>query len=187
MRLTLDMELAHEILASRSVPPLPASLRGVAIVKGSATPELLDACVRLLKLLDTPSDIPYLSPLILREVLYRLLCLPQGSILRSIVTADDVRSRIAKAITWMKRHYAEPLQMPELAALAGVSLSTFNARFRSLTGISPLQYQKQLRLFAAQDRMVIEGADVSQQPSMWATKVSASSLASIGGNLASRP
>ena len=161
LRLKLNMELVREVLASKSVPELAASLRGVAIVKGETPPELLDACIRLLELLDAPKDIPFLSLHVQREILYRLLSLPQGNILRSIATADDTSSRIAKAVTWVKRHFAEPMQMEELAATAGVSQSTLNSRFRSLTGMSPLQYQKQLRLLAAQDRMVIEGADAS--------------------------
>ena len=161
LRLKLNMELVREVLASKSVPHSSASLRGIAIVKGNVTPELLSACIRLLELLDSPRDIPFLNALVKQEILYRLLCLPQGTILRSIATADDASNRIAKAVTWVKKHFAEPIQMAELASVAGVSQSTLNSRFRSLTGMSPLQYQKQLRLLAAQDRMVIEGADAS--------------------------
>lgn len=160
LRLTIEMQLVRDVLASKSFSE-SATPRARGIVRGSTTPELLNACSRLLELLDSPTDIPYLNSHIQLEILYRLLRMPQGVTLRHIATSGDATNRIATAVSWVKRNYAKPVHMAELSAMTGVSQATFNAKFRALTGLSPLQYQKQLRLFAAQDRMVIDGEDAS--------------------------
>jgi transcriptional regulator GlxA family with amidase domain len=110
----------------------------------------------LVGLLDSPKDIPFLSRLIQREVIYRLLCSPQGERLRAIVTSGDLSNRTAKAIAWLKVNYAKPLHMEELAETARMGVSTLHHQFRALTAMSPLQYQKQLRLQAARKRMLTE-------------------------------
>lgn len=144
LRLTIDIALVRDVLASSSLLPA-APLRDLGLVKGTATPELLDASVRLLELLESPDDISYLGRHVQREILYRLLRLPQGANLSYIATSGETGNRIANAVTWVKKNFSKAIHMSELADIAGVSRSTFNSRFRALTGLSPLQYQKQLR------------------------------------------
>ncbi len=159
--LKLDLAVAREMLAREplgTAPPAPP-VHGVAM--GRNSPGLLDACSRLLDLLATPGDIAFLAPLIQREILYRLLRGPQGQRLRAIATAGDPSQRAARAAAWLRAHYHQPLRIQELAAHAGMGVSTLHHHFRALTAMSPLQYQKHLRLQAARDQMLLEGLDAA--------------------------
>jgi len=133
--------------------------RGVAI--GQAPAGLLKACSRLMELLDSPEDIPFLSHLIQREIIYRIMKTPQGARLRTIATTGDLGNRTARAITWLKDNYAKRLHMEELAGVARMGVSTLHHQFRALTAMSPLQYQKQLRLQRARERMLMDGVDAT--------------------------
>jgi transcriptional regulator GlxA family with amidase domain len=128
---------------------------------GETTAELLSACCRLLDLLDAPQDIPFLSDLIQREIIYRILRGVEGARLRAIATLGDQSHRTAKAIAWIRTNYAKPLRVEDLADIAGMGISTLHHHFRALTAMSPLQYQKQLRLQAARGRMLMDGLDAA--------------------------
>lgn len=117
--------------------------------------------LRLVRLLDTPSDIPALAPLALREIFYRLLKGQQGQRLHEIAIADSQTHRVTKAIERLNHHYAKPLHIDELASHVNVSTSTLHHRFKSITAMSPLQYQKQPRLQEAHRLMISEGLDVT--------------------------
>jgi AraC-like DNA-binding protein len=125
------------------------------------TVEFLNACCRLLDLLSAPEDIPFLSGLIQREIVYRILRSAEGSRLRAIATLGEQSHRTAKVIAWIKANYEKPLRVEELAELAGMGVSTLHHHFRVLTAMSPLQYQKQLRLQAARGRMLMDGLDAA--------------------------
>jgi transcriptional regulator GlxA family with amidase domain len=112
-------------------------------------------------LLNNPHDIPALAPLIQREILYRLLTSEQGARLRQIVLADSQAQKIAKAIDWLKQNYALPLRIETLARSVNMSPSSLHHHFRSVTAMSPLQYQKQLRLQAARRLMLSEMLDAA--------------------------
>lgn len=161
MLLRLDMAIVREILSREELPEVEPSgqPRGVAI--GQAPAGLLNACSRLMELLDTPEDIPFLSHLIQREIIYRILKTPQGARLRTIATTGDLGNRTARAITWLKDNYAKRLHMEELAGVARMGVSTLHHQFRALTAMSPLQYQKQLRLQRARERMLMDGVDAT--------------------------
>jgi AraC-like DNA-binding protein len=161
LHLKLDMAVVREILTQQEYqrPEGPCQSRGIAV--GTTTVELLKPCSRLLDLLDAPQDIPFLSNLIQREIVYRLLQGPQGERLRTIATLGDQSQRTAKAIAWLKANYARPLSLGELAGVAQMGMSTLHHHFRALTAMSPLQYQKQLRLQTARERMLIEGLDAA--------------------------
>ena len=133
--------------------------RGIAI--GKTTVDLLQPFCRLLDLLDASEDIPFLSNLIQREIVYRLLRGPQGERLRAIATLGDQSHRTAKAIAWLRANYTKPLRVEKLAEIARMGMSTLHHHFRSLTAMSQLQYQKQLRLVAARERMLVEGIDAA--------------------------
>ncbi len=161
LRLALEMSLVREILSQDGFPEpaVSSESRGMAI--GKTTVELFSACSRLVDLLDDPDDIPFLSNAIQREIVYRLLRGPQGERLRAIATTGDQSNRTAKAIAWLRANYAQPLRVEELAAVARMGLSTLHHHFRALTATTPLQYQKQLRLHAARDRMLMDGLDAA--------------------------
>jgi len=132
-----------------------------AMATGELTVEFLSACCRLMDLLDAPRDIPFLSGLIQREIVYRMLRGPEGARLRAIATPGDQSNRTAKAIAWVKANYAKALRVEELAEMAGMGVSTLHHHFRALTAMSPVQYQKQLRLQAARGRMLVDGLDAA--------------------------
>ena len=161
LALELQMPVVRELLSREEVHVPPLSPETPAMVTGVITAELLSACCRLLDLLANPQDIPFLSGLIQREIIYRLLCGPDGARLRAIATAGDQSHRTARAISWIRDNYAKPVRVEDLAQLAGMGVSTLHHHFRVLTHMSPLQYQKQLRLQAARGRMLLDGLDAS--------------------------
>jgi AraC-like DNA-binding protein len=134
---------------------------GVNLVTSHAWMCLASACCRLVDLLASPRDIPFLSGLIQREIIYRLLCGPEGARLRAIATSGDQSHRTARAISWIRDNYSKPVRVEDLAEIAAMGVSTLHHHFRVLTHRSPLQYQKQLWLQAARGRMLVDGLDAS--------------------------
>ncbi|HKU22695.1 MAG TPA: AraC family transcriptional regulator [Terriglobales bacterium] len=161
MLLKLDMASVREILNHAEFQSQNGSSDAPGLAIGRTTVDLLKPCSRLLDLLDAPEDIPFLSSVVQREIVYRLLRGPQGARLRAIATLGDQSHRTAKAIAWLRANYAKPLRLEELAEVARMGMSTLHHHFRALTAMSPLQYQKQLRLVAARERMLIEGLDAA--------------------------
>jgi AraC-like DNA-binding protein len=135
------------------------SKRGLAVAPLDA--QLLDAVERLVALLDSPQDIRPLAPLILREITYRLLAGPQGARLRQIASAGAPAYRISQAILWLKSHFAESFSVETLAKRIGLSPSSLHQHFKSITAMSPLQYQKQLRLQEARRLLLGESIDAA--------------------------
>lgn len=159
--LRLEMPEVRRILSEGEFAVIGEAIgpRGMAV--GTTTAELLEASSRLLNLLDAPEDIPFLGGQIQREIIYRLLRSPQGQHLRCIATSGEQSNRTARAVAWLRSNYAKPLRVEELATVAQMGLSTLHHHFRSLTAMSPLQYQKQLRLHVARERMLNEDLDAS--------------------------
>jgi AraC-like DNA-binding protein len=161
MFLRFDMPTVREVLTRDDIPEAEVSTHRQGLAVGKTTVELLSACRRLLDLLDTPGDIPFLSPLIQREIIYRLLKTPQASRLRAIATSGDLSQRITRAIAWLRANFTKPLHIQELAETARMGVSTLHHQFRALTSMSPLQYQKMLRLQTARERMLMDGLDAT--------------------------
>jgi len=159
--LKLDMPVVRELLGREEFQATEVPSDKPAMATGEVTAELLDACCRLVDLLKTPQDIPFLSGLIQREIIYRILRGPDAARLRAIATLGDQSHRTAKAIAWLRANYTKPLRVEELAEVARMGMSTLHHHFRALTAMSPLQYQKQLRLVAARERMLVEGLDAA--------------------------
>lgn len=158
--LRLEMPLVRQIMNQEEIRfEVSSETRGMAV--GVSSVELLDACSRLVDLLDAPQDIPFLGGLIQREIIYRLLRSPQGKHLRAIATLGEQSHRTATAVSWLRMNYAKPLRVEELADMAQMGVSTLHHHFRSLTAMSPLQYQKQLRLHVARERMLNDGLDAA--------------------------
>jgi AraC-like DNA-binding protein len=161
LSLKLDMSMVRELLSREEIHVAEASSDSPAMSIGETTPEFLSACCRLLDLLYNPQDIPFLSGLIQREIIYRILRGPEGARLRAVATLGDQSHRTAKAIAWIAANYAKPLRVEELAQMASMGLSTLHHHFRIMTSMSPLQYQKQLRLQSAQSLMLNNGLDAA--------------------------
>jgi AraC-like DNA-binding protein len=161
MSLKLEMPVVRELLSREEIQVTETTSESPAMATGEATVEFLGACCRLMDLLDSPEDIPFLSGLIQREIIYRILRGPEGVRLRAIATLGDQSNRTAKAIAWIRANYAKPLRVEDLADVAGMGVSTLHHHFRALTAMSPLQYQKQFRLQAARGRMLIDGLDAA--------------------------
>jgi AraC-like DNA-binding protein len=154
--LKLDQREMAQLMVDSHLPPPRAQQSSRGMATGAVTVPLLSACHRLLDLLAAQQDIPILAPLIQREILYRLLVGEQGARLRQIASAGSQSYQIAQAIEWLKRHYTRPLRIEDLAAYVHMSPSTFHHHFRVLTAMSPLQYQKWLRLNEARRLMLTE-------------------------------
>jgi AraC-like DNA-binding protein len=149
VQLAADMDLAQ--------PPRDCAFRALSV--GKLDPMVQDALLRLVSLLDTPPLIPQLAPLIEREIAVRLLAGAYGPLLRHLVAAGSPSQQIARAVSWLKLNFANALRVDQLAEHAHMSPSTFRQHFRAITGMSPLQYQKQLRLQEARQLMLSQHLD----------------------------
>lgn len=161
LTLKLDMSMVRELLGREEIHVAEAPSGAPAMCTGETTPEFLSACCRLVDLLSSPHDIPFLSGLIQREIIYRVLRSPEGARLRAIATLGDQSHRAAKAAAWIASNYARPLRVEDLAQVATMGVSTLHHHFRMLTAMTPLQYQKQLRLQAARSLMLNSGLDAA--------------------------
>lgn len=161
LMLALDLQVIGRILVDTDLPVLPLLSTGRGMQAGNTALPLLGVVGRLLALLDEPENIPALAPLLQREILYRLLIGAQGQHLRQIARGGSQSQRIAKAIALLKANFMQPLRMDQLADSVSMGLSTFNHHFRSLTSMSPLQFQKQLRLHEGRRLMLVENMDAA--------------------------
>src|SRR6266853_1338695 len=150
-----------DILNTEEVHIPEASSGACAMATGETTVELVNSCSRMMDLLDAPRDISFFSKLIQREIIYRLLQGSLGARLRAIATFETKCHRTAKAVAWLRSNYEKPLRVEHLATIAGMSRSTLHLHFRALTAMSPLQFQKQLRLHAARQRILTGGLDAA--------------------------
>lgn len=159
LMLFLDSTTVLRIAAEMQLPQPPKDCRYRPITVEALDAGTLGALARLVELLDDAVLLPQLAPLIQNEIIVRLLMGPHGPQLRHIVTAGSPSQQIAKAVAWLKLNFCLPLRMEELAARVHMSPSTFRQHFRAVTGISPLQFQKQLRLQQARQLMLSENVD----------------------------
>ncbi|RDS86909.1 AraC family transcriptional regulator [Dyella psychrodurans] len=158
--LRLDPVRIGEWLSEVKLPkPAAATARGFAL--SPLNTELLDPLLRLVRLLDSPRDLSLLAPLIERELIYRLLTGEQGARLAQIAVVGGQGQHIARAIQWLKQHYNKPLRISDLANMVNMSASSLHHHFREITAMSPLQYQKLLRLHEARRLLLTEGCDVA--------------------------
>jgi AraC-like DNA-binding protein len=162
LRLEIDLHEVAQMMVDSHLPAPRVQHPGRGMAVGKVTPRLAGAFERLLELLDSPEDIPILAPIIRKEILYRLLVGDQGPRLRLIATMGSQSNHIAAVVNWLNENYTEPLLVEDLARRANMSTSTFHQHFRSMTALSPLQYQKQLRLNEARRLMLVKGLDATQ-------------------------
>ncbi len=162
LTMELDLRMIAQLMVSSNIPGARPSKDSLGIAVSKLTTPLLDAFNRLIDLLDHPDDIPTLAPLIQQEIFYRLLVGEQGPRLRQITAVGNHGYQIARAIDWLKENFSQPIKVEDLARKAGLSLSAFHNHFRSTTAMSPLQYQKRMRLNEARRLMLTEHIDASK-------------------------
>jgi AraC-like DNA-binding protein len=161
LRLKLDLREISQLMVDSHLPPPRAQQSSRGMATGEVTLPLLTAFQRLIDLLAEPKDIPILAPIIQREISYRLLVGDQGARLRQMASAGSQSHQIARAIDWLKGNFTQPLRIDDLATQVNMSTSTFHHHFRALTAMSPLQYQKWLRLNEARRLMLTERLDAT--------------------------
>ena len=161
LRLDIDPVEITTLISDAGPMGVPSRPAGRGLYVEPIDQPMLDALLRLTRLLDTPKDIAMLAPLIRREILYRLLRSPQGYRLYEIASENSQTHRVSRAISWLNGNFQQPLRIDSLAREANLSVSTLHHRFKAMTAMSPLQYQKQLRLNEARRLMLSEGLDAS--------------------------
>lgn len=159
--LNIERSLATELAAE--IPPAkePVGLQHHGVSVARVTADVLETFVRLVELLDRPEQAPLRAPLLVREIITRVLLGPQGAALRTIYTLGSHGNQVADAITWLRANYAGQLTVEALAERVGMATSTFHRQFKKVTSISPLQFQKCLRLYEAQRLMLTEDLDAN--------------------------
>lgn len=161
LALKIDLRAAAQLMVEGNLPPPRGMRQGRGLCISEIRAPLLDAFLRLLGLLEQPDDIPVLAPLIHKEILYRLLLDEQGPQLRQIVSTGSYAFQIARAVDWLRKNYVRSFKIEELARDIGMSTSTFHHHFRAMTSMSPLQYQKWIRLYEARRLMIMEKLDAT--------------------------
>jgi AraC-like DNA-binding protein len=161
MTIGLDIGIMHDVLAQLASPPQPTSERLGVFVERLSDP-LRDCIVRLARLLRTPEALTVLYPALMKELCFHLLTGPNGGEVCKLARAESHTRRIADAILFVRHNFSRPIRVEEMAEVAGMSASSFHEHFRTLTAMSPLQYQKHLRLLEARRLMVAQGASVTE-------------------------
>ena len=135
-------------------PARDSEAPGSGIAINPMTAPVRDTLLRFLALLDTPADIPMLAPMVERELLYRLLQGPQGRLLRHIAQPEGALGRVRRAVEWIRNHHNSRLRIEDLCEVSGMSRASLHRHFVALTGLSPIQYQKQIRLQEARQLLL---------------------------------
>ena len=151
--LTLKPDAIAALLLETDAPRM-AKTEPAGIAVSGLTDELLDPIVRLLRLVDRPADIPVLLPAVEREILWRLISSEQGAMVRQLGLSDSRMTQVGRAIRWLRDHYAETVRIEDLADMAGMSITSFHRHFLAVTSLSPIQFQKHIRLQEARSRLL---------------------------------
>ncbi|WP_049721262.1 AraC family transcriptional regulator [Gilvimarinus polysaccharolyticus] len=155
LSLSIDPVMLSELLLAH--PEVPHNrVRQVALVKGAAPPEVLDPLIRLLELCQRPQDQAVLEPLIRREICWRLLCSPMGAALQQVGLQDSETARIGKVTAWMRANYSQAFKVADLADMTSMSPASFYRHFKAITQMTPVQFQKQVRLQEARRLLLSE-------------------------------
>jgi AraC-like DNA-binding protein len=158
--LKLDPTIIANLMAEMHGAGTTPDPTGFAV--SPASPELIDAWLRMMRLIDQPNEAPILSAMIEREILFRVLIGPQGDKLREVACADSRLSQVRPAIDWIRDNYADTILAEPLAGLTGMSVAAFYRHFKAVTSMAPIQYQKRLRLLKARRLLLFETHDVGK-------------------------
>ncbi|MBV2150378.1 AraC family transcriptional regulator [Sphingobium yanoikuyae] len=160
--LAVDPAMVADLLLDQPEDGVVAPIKTLTTMAvGRLDATLLDPLARLFDLIDSPRDLAVIGPLIRREIVWRLLQGEHGPMLRQIGLADSRMARVARAVAWIRDHYAEPIRIPDLAALAGMSVAGLHRHFKAATTMSPIQFQKQVRLQAARRMVLADTAEIA--------------------------
>lgn len=162
VKVTLDPALVTSVMMESGLVPANGDGDTLAIDASPLDADLLDATLRLVRLIERPAEYRVLAPLVTREIIYRLLAGAQGHRLRHLVTVDGRAHRIARAVDAIREHFDKPLRIEAIARQLGLSVSAFHAHFKAVIGMSPLQFQKQLRLQEARRLLMSEDVDAAE-------------------------
>ena len=158
----LDPTLIAELMLETAEPASgddPAPLRALAV--SDMDDDLIDTVIRLVRLLDRPAEAPVLAPMIRRELMWRLLTGERSAMMRQIGSGGGRLAQVRRAVRWLRQNYAEPMRIERLAEVAGMSETSLHRHFKAVTAMSPLQYQKQVRLQEARNLLLARGRDVA--------------------------
>jgi len=158
----LDVAMLREVLEQLDAPPVPANGPATSVFVTNVDDPLADCVMRLVRLSQTPKAVPILYPSVMREIYYWLLTGPNGRDLCRLALPESSAMRVGKAIYYLRDNYAQTLRVERMAEVAGMSPSSFHQHFKTLTSVTPLQFQKQLRLLEARRLMVADTASVEQ-------------------------
>lgn len=161
LRLDIELDEITSLLREVAPPPAPPAQVDLGMYAAQADAELLDAVLRLVRLLDTPRDVPVLAPSVKREIYYRVLVGDLGHRLRDMATAGTRPNRVARVVLQLRERYDQPLRIGELAQSVHLSVSSLHHQFKAATSMSPLQFQKQLRLHEARRLMLMDGLEAA--------------------------
>ena len=161
LRLDLDVEAIVELIQDEKLPPVAHAEASRGLFVNRLTTNMLDAVLRLLRMVEAPADISILAPMVKREILYRLLRDGQGARLRQMALQDSQTQRVAKAIRLLRENYARSIRVESIAKDVHMSVSSLHHQFKAVTAMSPLQYQKQLRLQEGRRLMLFGDVDVA--------------------------
>ena len=160
MSLTLKPDAITALMLETGMPrSATAEPPGIAV--STLEDGLLEPVVRLLRLLERPADLPVLAPAIEREIFWRLMQGPQGAMVSQLGLADSTTAQISRAIRWIRQHHAEPFHIEQVAGQVGMSATSFHRHFRRVTSLSPIQFQKQIRLQEARSLLLSSSQDVA--------------------------
>lgn len=162
MTIDLDVATLRDVLEQLDTPPSPVANPGPCVFVGQVDAPLADCILRLVRMCETPKAIPILYPSLMREICYWLLCGPHAGALCNLALPESNSERVVKAIYFLRDHFAQTLRVEQLAEVACMSPSSFHQNFKALTAMSPLQFQKQLRLLEARRLMVAQAASVAE-------------------------
>lgn len=162
LTMEMDLRVIARLMLDYHIPSASKGKDRLGVAVSEVTTPLLETFIRLLDLLEQPEDIPALAPLMQQEIFYRLLKGEQGARLRQITTIGNHGYQISRAIDWLKENFSRPVKIEVLAAKAGLSVSAFHNHFRAMTAMSPLQFQKKMRLNEARRLMLTEHIDASK-------------------------
>lgn len=161
IKIDIDLQQLSELLVHTGLPPRRNSANKRGLFVGKLDDSISECILRLAKLLDKPQDIPILATQTMRELYYRLLTSDDGDTVAQIALEGSHMQRIASALQKIKNEFQQKINIEELAELVGMSLSSFHAHFKSVTAMSPLQYQKSLRLMEARNLMIVNAMDAA--------------------------
>lgn len=161
---TIDFDVAmlREVMQQLTHPPVPSDADGACVFVGQVDERLAECLVRLIRITRTPDAVPVLYPAVMREICYWLLTGPHGGEMAKLALPETHTERVSRAIQMLHQRFAETLRVEQLAEVANMSTSSFHHHFKQMTSMSPMQFQKQLRLLEARRLMVADAANVSE-------------------------